>query len=200
MGRGRRTTDTHANALPRSNLERRLVKFLACWIKLFVQSGAYVALEALKWYLKSEREHDRLCTARFPGALANMSSRGSFKVPRSSKFKHVFGNPYKKERCYEAIRLSTNSTEGGSLCAVNPKFLAVVVESSGGGTFLVLPLEQVCLLGFIYLLFANQFIVCMALKGYIYACRFAVQITSLFAVCRVFTGILNFVVCVAKCL
>ncbi|XP_020616213.1 coronin-1B-like [Orbicella faveolata] len=70
-------------------------------------------------------------------------SRGSFKVPRSSKFKHVFGNPYKKDRCYEAIRLSTKLTEGGSLCAVNPKFLAVVVESSGGGTFLVLPLEQV---------------------------------------------------------
>lgn len=34
-------------------------------------------------------------------------------------------------------------TEGGNLCAVNPKFLAVAVESSGGGTFLVLPLDQV---------------------------------------------------------
>lgn len=72
-----------------------------------------------------------------------MSSRGSFKVPRVSKFKHVFGNPYKKEKCYEAIRLSTHMTEGGNLCAVNPKFLAVAVESSGGGTFLVLPLDQV---------------------------------------------------------
>lgn len=74
-----------------------------------------------------------------------MSSRGSFKVPRSSKFKHVFGNPYKKEKCYEAIRLSTHTSEGGNLCAVNPKFLAVAVESSGGGTFLVLPLDQVSL-------------------------------------------------------
>lgn len=72
-----------------------------------------------------------------------MSSRSSFKVPRSSKFKHVFGNPFKKDKCYEAIRLSTKSTDGGSHCAVNPKFIAVVVESSGGGTFLVLPLEQV---------------------------------------------------------
>lgn len=72
-----------------------------------------------------------------------MTSRGSFKVPRSSKFKHVFGNPCKKEKCYEAIRLSTHSTEGGNLCAVNPKFLAVALESSGGGTFLVLPLDQV---------------------------------------------------------
>lgn len=71
-----------------------------------------------------------------------MTSRGSFKVPRSSKFKHVFGNPCKKEKCYEAIRLSTHSTEGGNLCAVNPKFLAVALESSGGGTFLVLPLDQ----------------------------------------------------------
>lgn len=64
-------------------------------------------------------------------------------MPRSSKFKHVFGNPYKKDKCYEAIRLSTKSTDGGSHCAVNPKFIAVVVESSGGGQFLVLPLEQV---------------------------------------------------------
>lgn len=109
-------------------------------------------------------------------------SRGSFKVPRSSKFKHVFGNPFKKDRCYEAMILSTKSTDGGSLCAVNPKFLAVVVESSGGGAFLVLPLEQVCF-GLFSLLFANDSVVCMALKGYIYACRFAFQIItfSLFA-------------------
>jgi len=78
--------------------------------------------------------------------------------------------------------LSTKSTDGGSLCAVNPKFLAVVVESSGGGAFLVLPLEQVCF-GLFSLLFANDSVVCMALKGYMHACRFAFQIItfSLFA-------------------
>jgi len=124
-------------------------------------------------------------------------SRGSFKVPRSSKFKHVFGNPYKKDRCYEAIRLSTKSTEGGSLCAVNPKFLAVVVESSGGGTFLVLPLEQVRLRLFC-LLFANHSVVCMALKGYMCSCRFAVQIITFFTVCRNFSDKLYFVVNMAK--
>lgn len=103
-------------------------------------------------FLKNAYALLKTCRHRFFGFcwasegrdLANMSSRGSFKVPRSSKFKHVFGNPFKKEKCYEAIRLSTHSTEGGNLCAVNPKFLAVALESSGGGTFLVLPLGQVC--------------------------------------------------------
>lgn len=61
---------------------------------------------------------------------------------RSSKFRHVFGSPARKEQCYEGIRV-TKSAHDSNFCAVNPLFLAVVVESAGGGAFLVLPLEKV---------------------------------------------------------
>ena len=60
---------------------------------------------------------------------------------RSSKFRHVFGSPAKKEKCYENIRL-TRTAHDSNICAVNPKFLAVVVEVGGGGSFHVTPLCQ----------------------------------------------------------
>lgn len=59
-----------------------------------------------------------------------------------SKFRHVYGSVAKKEQCYEKVRF-TKSTHDGSFCAVNPRFLALVVESSGGGAFVVLPLDRV---------------------------------------------------------
>lgn len=61
---------------------------------------------------------------------------------RSSKFRHVFGTPFKKEKCYDGVRI-TKSPHDSSMCAVNGKFLAVVLESQGGGAFLVAPLEKV---------------------------------------------------------
>ena len=67
--------------------------------------------------------------------------RMNFRGIRSSKFRHVYGAPAKKEKCYENVRLSRNAHDG-NYCAVNPKFLAVVVEVGGGGSFLVLPLER----------------------------------------------------------
>ena len=60
---------------------------------------------------------------------------------RSSKFRHVFGLPAKREKCYENIRL-TRTAQDTNICAVNPKFLAVIEEVGGGGSFLVLPLTQ----------------------------------------------------------
>jgi hypothetical protein len=60
---------------------------------------------------------------------------------RSSKFRHIFGSPAKKEQCYEAIRI-TKDAHDSSFCAVNPKFIAIVLESAGGGVFVVLPVEQ----------------------------------------------------------
>ena len=60
---------------------------------------------------------------------------------RSSKFRHVFGLPAKREKCYENIRL-TRTGQDSNICAVNPKFLAVVEEVGGGGSFLLLPLAQ----------------------------------------------------------
>lgn len=64
----------------------------------------------------------------------------AFRV-RSSKYRHVFGNPSRKELCYENVRITKNAHDS-NFCAVNPKFLAVVTEASGGGAFLVLPLGK----------------------------------------------------------
>uniref|UniRef100_A0A8J8XH56 Coronin n=1 Tax=Callithrix jacchus TaxID=9483 RepID=A0A8J8XH56_CALJA len=75
--------------------------------------------------------------AAAPGA-PDMSFR---KVVRQSKFRHVFGQPVKNDHCYEDIRVS-RVTWDSTFCAVNPKFLAVIVEASGGGAFLVLPLSK----------------------------------------------------------
>lgn len=60
---------------------------------------------------------------------------------RSSKFRHVYGCPGRKEQCYEAIKITKNAHDS-NFCAVNPKFLAVVTECAGGGVFTVLPLKQ----------------------------------------------------------
>ncbi|XP_078235313.1 coronin-6 isoform X3 [Pogona vitticeps] len=63
----------------------------------------------------------------------------SRRVVRQSKFRHVFGQPVKADQMYEDIRVS-KVTWDSSFCAVNPKFLAIIVESGGGGAFMVLPL------------------------------------------------------------
>lgn len=66
----------------------------------------------------------------------------SFRVVRSSKFRHVYGQPLKREQCYDNIRVSKSSWDS-TFCTVNPKFLAIIVESAGGGAFIVLPLNKV---------------------------------------------------------
>uniref|UniRef100_A0A8C4S9H7 Coronin n=1 Tax=Erpetoichthys calabaricus TaxID=27687 RepID=A0A8C4S9H7_ERPCA len=63
------------------------------------------------------------------------------RVVRQSKFRHVFGQPLKADQSYEDIRVS-RVTWDSSFCAVNPKFLAIIVESGGGGAFLVVPLSK----------------------------------------------------------
>ncbi|XP_071415332.1 coronin-1B [Pithys albifrons albifrons] len=63
------------------------------------------------------------------------------KVVRQSKFRHVFGQPVKTEQCYDDIRVS-RVTWDSTFCAVNPSFVAIIVEASGGGAFLVLPLHK----------------------------------------------------------
>lgn len=60
---------------------------------------------------------------------------------RKSKFRHVFGQAIKKDLCYDAIRITRTSWES-TYCAVNPKFVAVITEAAGGGSFLVLPLSK----------------------------------------------------------
>ena len=66
----------------------------------------------------------------------------SFRVVRQSKFRRVFGSNLKREQCYDNIRVSKASWDS-TFCAVNPKFFAVIVESGGGGAFLVLPHNKV---------------------------------------------------------
>lgn len=66
----------------------------------------------------------------------------SFRVVRSSKFRHVYGQGLKREQCYDNIRVSKSSWDS-TFCAVNPKFLAIIVESAGGGAFIVLPHNKV---------------------------------------------------------
>ena len=61
---------------------------------------------------------------------------------RSSKFRHVFGQAAKADQAYEDIRVS-KVTWDSAFCAVNPKFLAIIVEAGGGGAFIVLPLAKV---------------------------------------------------------
>ncbi|XP_068623281.1 coronin-6 isoform X2 [Battus philenor] len=68
--------------------------------------------------------------------------RMSFRVVRSSKFRHVYGQALKREQCYDNIRVSKSSWDS-TFCAVNPKFLAIIVESAGGGAFIVLPHNKV---------------------------------------------------------
>ncbi|XP_037848615.1 coronin-6 isoform X3 [Chlorocebus sabaeus] len=66
----------------------------------------------------------------------------SRRVVRQSKFRHVFGQAAKADQAYEDIRVS-KVTWDSSFCAVNPKFLAIIVEAGGGGAFIVLPLAKV---------------------------------------------------------
>ncbi|XP_029371133.1 uncharacterized protein LOC115051697 isoform X2 [Echeneis naucrates] len=63
------------------------------------------------------------------------------RVVRQSKFRHVFGQAVRNDQCYDDIRVS-RVTWDSSFCAVNPKFVAIIIEASGGGAFLVLPLTK----------------------------------------------------------
>ncbi|MGH0192713.1 UNVERIFIED_CONTAM: hypothetical protein FKN15_022148 [Acipenser sinensis] len=61
---------------------------------------------------------------------------------RSSKFRNVYGKVASREHCFEGIPITKN-VHDNHFCAVNAKFLAIVTESAGGGSFLVIPVEQV---------------------------------------------------------
>lgn len=71
-----------------------------------------------------------------------LSPQMSSRIVRNSKFRHVFGQSLKRENCYDNIRISKNSWDT-NFCAVNPKFVAIILEAAGGGAFLVLPLKNV---------------------------------------------------------
>ena len=66
----------------------------------------------------------------------------SFRGVRSSKYRHIFGSPARRDRCYDSLKITRNAHDG-NFCAANPKFVAVVTEVAGGGAFVVIPLERV---------------------------------------------------------
>jgi len=57
---------------------------------------------------------------------------------RSSKFRHVFGTPAKREDCYDDLKV-TRTAWDSNYVAGNPLYVSVLWESGGGGSFLVLP-------------------------------------------------------------
>jgi WD40 repeat protein len=65
----------------------------------------------------------------------------SFRIVRQSKFRHVFGAAAKRDACYDGLRITRNAWDS-SFCSVNTRFLAVVLESAGGGAFTVINLED----------------------------------------------------------
>ena len=60
---------------------------------------------------------------------------------RASKYRHVFGKSTRREATYDNLRISKNAWDT-NLVKVNPKYLAVNWEASGGGAFAVIPLEE----------------------------------------------------------
>ncbi|KAK5118421.1 hypothetical protein LTR62_002935 [Meristemomyces frigidus] len=60
---------------------------------------------------------------------------------RASKYRHVFGQSTRREQCYDNLRISKNAWDT-NLIKANPKYLAVNWDSSGGGAFAVIPLEE----------------------------------------------------------
>ncbi len=54
---------------------------------------------------------------------------------------HVFGQPSRREQCYDNLRISKNAWDT-NLVKCNPKYLSVNWEASGGGAFAVIPLEE----------------------------------------------------------
>lgn len=74
--------------------------------------------------------------------ISSSHSADMRRVVRQSKFRHVFGQAVKNDQCYDDIRVS-RVTWDSAFCAVNPRFVAIIVEASGGGAFMVLPLQKV---------------------------------------------------------
>uniref|UniRef100_A0A6Q2ZIK2 Coronin n=1 Tax=Esox lucius TaxID=8010 RepID=A0A6Q2ZIK2_ESOLU len=60
---------------------------------------------------------------------------------RISKFRHVYGKAATKHHGYNGVPI-THSVHDNHYCSVNPRFVAIVTECSGGGAFLVLPIHH----------------------------------------------------------
>jgi len=63
------------------------------------------------------------------------------RVVRSSKYRHVFGQPFRKEDCYDELKVTRNAWDSNYIAA-NPNFFALVWEAGGGGSFAVVPFKN----------------------------------------------------------
>ncbi|GAA5923519.1 hypothetical protein JCM1841_002971 [Sporobolomyces salmonicolor] len=59
---------------------------------------------------------------------------------RPSSYRHTFGTPAKREDCYDNIKISASAFDT-NLVSASGKYLAVNWQASGGGAFLVTPLD-----------------------------------------------------------
>jgi len=63
------------------------------------------------------------------------------RVVRSSKFRHVFGQPAKKENSYDGLKPSRSAWDSNKVTA-SSKFIAVIWDAAGGGAFAVLDVNN----------------------------------------------------------
>ncbi|EGV65758.1 Coronin-like protein crn1 [Yamadazyma tenuis] len=61
---------------------------------------------------------------------------------RASKYRHVFGQAAKKELCYENLKVTKNAWDS-DIIKSNGKYISLNWDSSGGGAFAVIPVEEV---------------------------------------------------------
>lgn len=61
---------------------------------------------------------------------------------RASKYRHVFGQAAKKEKCYDNLKITKNAWDS-NIIHCNGKYLSVNWDASGGGAFAIIPLSEV---------------------------------------------------------
>ncbi|ODQ53644.1 coronin-6 [Saitoella complicata NRRL Y-17804] len=60
---------------------------------------------------------------------------------RASKYRHIYGNSTKRELCYDNVKVTKNAWDS-NLIKVNPLYLSINWNASGGGAFAVVPLNE----------------------------------------------------------
>ncbi|KAI5949419.1 CRN1 [Candida jiufengensis] len=66
----------------------------------------------------------------------------SGKFVRASKYRHVYGQPSKKELCYENLKITKNAWDS-NIIQTNGKYISVNWDASGGGAFAIIPINEV---------------------------------------------------------
>ena len=62
-------------------------------------------------------------------------------IVRESKFRHLFGKPWKKDLCFSEIRLQTSANQSNAI-KTNDDFFAIPWETAGGGSLIIVPLSM----------------------------------------------------------